>query len=251
MSTTCTRPAYSEPGSVKSPTFASPNVTVRSARTASGSARPESASTPVGRSTAMTFGGWGAASRSCSRRRIAANGPSIGRLRPVPRSASTTSSDDASASRRADVMSSLLASVTVTPSSVSAAIFGSAGSRGVRRYTETSASQSARWRAATRPSPPLLPGPTSTSTRRPATTPRASHASCATARPASSISASRDVPASTALASSARIPAAVTSFIAVPVLAATPRAARGARRGPSAVCRPCRRRRPSRGRRRA
>ncbi len=67
MSTTRTVPARSAPGSSITPTLAAPNVTVRSAQTASPSTAPVAPSTPDGMSTATT-GAFAGVQRSRSRR---------------------------------------------------------------------------------------------------------------------------------------------------------------------------------------
>src|SRR5512144_3325836 len=54
MSTTSTTPAYPAPGATSKPGLPVPNVTVTSARTATPSTRPVSASTPLGTSTDTT-----------------------------------------------------------------------------------------------------------------------------------------------------------------------------------------------------
>ena len=57
MSATRTAPASSAPGRITTPTFGAPNVTVRSARTASPSTAPVAPFTPDGMSTATTGAG--------------------------------------------------------------------------------------------------------------------------------------------------------------------------------------------------
>ena len=57
MSATRTAPASSAPGRIATPTFGAPNVTVRSARTASPSTAPVAPFTPDGMSTATTGAG--------------------------------------------------------------------------------------------------------------------------------------------------------------------------------------------------
>jgi hypothetical protein len=54
MSISWTVPAWLAPGSISSPGFTTPNVTVTSARIAGPSTTPVSASMPLGRSTATT-----------------------------------------------------------------------------------------------------------------------------------------------------------------------------------------------------
>ena len=72
-----------------------------------------------------------------------------------------------------------------------------------------------RWRAATNPSPPLLPGPQSTATGR---LPQCRRAVSATARPAASISAISLTPPATAARSATAISAGGGSFLSFPAL---------------------------------
>jgi hypothetical protein len=147
MSETTTRPAWKRPGATTSPTFSAWNVTVRSACTAAPLISPVDASTPEGRSTETTGAGV-AFIRSISSAAAGRGSP----LKPVPKSASTTTSY---------VSSSSAASSATCPASRSS-------------------------RAATRPSPPFEPPPQTHANRRAAG--YASIASRATAAPARSMS---------------------------------------------------------------
>ncbi len=92
ISTTSTRPAILDPGKTCSPTLLNPRATVPSAAAATESVAPVSASTPVGTSTASSFGGKRRPRASRSASNTPDSGASITRPRPVPSSASITSS---------------------------------------------------------------------------------------------------------------------------------------------------------------
>ena len=214
MSVSTTSPAIARPGMANSPTFAKPSATVVSARTTAGSAWPVSGSMPVGTSMDSRCGRkTRCARRSATLSSTSSSTPSMGRESPVPSSASTTPWASARrASRRARSGSS-----SVLQASISAACrachCGSSSGRGRSRNTETSAPHSLRLRAAARPSPPLLPGPTRTTALRPSAAPMLIHASCATATPAFSMSSASVTPCPVATASRALICSVVTSFM--------------------------------------
>ena len=93
MSATTTRPAWKRPGATASPTLAPWNVTVTSARTAAPATSPVEASTPEGRSTEST----GRPLSSIRSMSAAASGRGAP-WKPVPNSASTTTSAPARSS---------------------------------------------------------------------------------------------------------------------------------------------------------
>ena len=162
------------------PTLAAPNVTVRSARTASPSTAPVAPSTPDGMST-DTIGGV----RPAFIASIAACHSSSGTPRkPVPKIASTTTSARASSRRRRLGASTARPARPCSPSR--AGVAEAAGSRSLverapPRSRRRACRRRARCRAATKPSPPLLPLPHTTTARRPYTPPR--RVDCAPARP--------------------------------------------------------------------
>ena len=162
----------------------------------------------MGRSNASNMGGL-EADRTLSRHcMVCFTGPSKGRARPVPNTASITRAERAiiSSSPLGDAMSMIR-----TPYSRARANLGSGSGRPPTTKQMTSAPQRRRCRAATSPSAPLLPGPTSTMIRTPAA-PAMSRAPCATARPAFSIRVSVLTPALSDACSMAVICVAVTIF---------------------------------------
>ena len=190
MSATRTCPARSAPGRSAAPAFMAPNVTVRSAWIAAPSTAPVDPFTPEGMSTA-TMG------TSASFRPVMASAhASSGMPRnPVPKMASIATS--ARASSRARAMSENGSTRTEGASSKRAA-FVAAGSRrsesGSSVITATRTPQFARYRAATRPSPPLFPLPQTTTARLPYEPPMRSTHARATALPARSIRSSAGMP---------------------------------------------------------
>ena len=154
------------------------NVAVWSARTAQPRTSPVSASSPLGTSSAST----GTPSRLMAAT-SSAYLPSRSRLRPIPNRPSMTRSQRTFSGMRSSVL---------PPHSrhASSAIFASAASAdwSPANTTSTLSHHALRWRATTKASPPLLPGPAMTSTPRPRLA-ATSRAICAAARPARSISA--------------------------------------------------------------
>ena len=148
---------------------------MRSARTAGPGARPVSASTPEGTSTATT-----GAPQPAIHSTAAAAGPRGAPLAPVPRRASTTTRPSAGSGRNGATAMPRLAAI--------AAMVAASGVPGGSPGATTCTSQpaSARWRATTSPSPPLLPEPTTTRAAR--TAPNSASTASAVARPARSIS---------------------------------------------------------------
>ena len=162
MSTTRTVPERSAPGSSTEPTFAAPNATVRSAQTAEPSTAPVRPSTPEGMSAATT-GARAALSASIASSQTPSGSP----RKPVPKSASTATSARASDRSSRDASHSRAAS----PCSASRARFVPAAWEPVAAASTMTMStrmpSRARCRAATNPSPPLLPFPHTTTARRP------------------------------------------------------------------------------------
>ena len=179
-----TRPAWSRPWPVKSPGFSVSSDNVACARTATPpSATPVSACSPEGRSTASTVAG-----PLLSRWMASAIAPSGARRVPRPSRASMARSP----------ASPCQPGVMGTPADTACAWAqaASAGRRAASPKNATCTALPARCRcsAATKPSPPLLPGPASTCTR--CACGAQASASCATARPARCISACGALPAS-------------------------------------------------------
>src|SRR5260370_52535 len=162
MSATSTSPAWPAPGWNTSPGLSAENVTVCEACTASPSTAPVRPFTPDGMSTA-THGPSTASTASATH----AASPSSAPRNPVPNMAST----NASARSRARSQS-----WRSTPAS--------------SVNTSTRTPHSRRARAVTSPSPPLLPLPHTTTTRRPYVPPISRRTVHATARPARSLSTS-------------------------------------------------------------
>ena len=162
------------------------NVTVRSALMAMPRSCPVLPSKPLGTSTAST-------GRPALRALMAANSrasePSTSRESPAPNTASTMHAAPRNTS------GSSLATGPSHRAAISAASPVSAA-RSPSSATRTSQPPAFSSRAATKPSPPLLPGPHSTAIRAPGAAMLA--ASAATARPAFSISVRLGTPASTA-----------------------------------------------------
>ena len=192
MSATTTSPACSRPGNSRWPYLRRPKVTVTAALKAPPRASPVSPWMPLGISTA-TQGG----SRSALDSASSSATPSSGRARPAPNNASTTSGSPSSSVDESG-------STGCSHRSAMAAASPFKRSRVPSNPSRTGQPASASSRAATKPSPPLLPGPQSTATGRGA---QRRTIACATARPAFSISVSPGIPASAAAASAAYISA--------------------------------------------
>ena len=198
MSARRTSPHNSRPGSSRCPGFMRKKVTVRVACTTAPSARPVVPSRPLGTSTAST----GLPDALMAATTSAAT-PSSGLDSPAPNSASTMRSAPA---KVADV------SFRPPPPSASATAAASpvSRSREPRSPTRTRYPCSRNSRAATKPSPPLFPGPHTTAIAAPLRATR-SMASSATARPAASMRESPGTPAAIASASARPISSAVSS----------------------------------------
>ena len=223
ISATVTAPQSSRPGSSRWPGFLRKKVTVRSARkTTSPSTAPLSPESPLGTSTATTGR---ARARTASAARRAA--PSSGRVRPAPNRASITSGVPSS---REPTWSASSARPSTAPFQRAACAAASPckPSREPMRASRTAAPASDKTRAATKPSPPLLPGPQSTRTGRPG---QPSRAAAATAAPAFSMRATPDTPAAMAAASARYISSTESrTFCAESVMVATALDCRGDRR---------------------
>ncbi len=122
-------------------------------------------------------------------------GPARSRARPAPKRASTTSSAPArlSGARGTGLRRHFPAITAASPRR---------RDRSPNRATRTAAPARARWRAMTKPSPPLLPGPASTRVGR---GPKRARISAAAAAPAASISRTPSTPAAMASRSAAYI----------------------------------------------
>ncbi len=183
MSMTATRPACSLPGLIHRPGLAAANVAVAVACTAAPPTSPVDASTPLGTSAAMT----GASAASMAARTDAA-GSRGAPVTPVPSTASTIA---ATPSRRSGANGSLS---TGSARRFAAASPCSSSGGGTSRTRTTRPPRCSR-RAATRPSPPLLPLPQTiatgpvgaTSHTRPARPSPARSMSCSDGTPRSSI----------------------------------------------------------------
>ena len=153
MSTTSTRPARRAAGGSRSPGFAPPNVTVRSASRPVPDAVPSSTPMPDGTSTATTNGSPTSPSTiSAARPRSPAPSP------PMPTSPSRTRSATTGRS-------------TTRPPARSNAARPPSCTRSLARTARTSTPRRASSAPAYRASPPLLPEPARTSTRRTADPP--------------------------------------------------------------------------------
>ena len=205
-------PHAPSPGRRYGPSFGRPSISVISAGSPAGSNRPVSASAPVGTSIAITGGGEDAVA-SLTAPRMPDSGRSIGRTRPVPSTPSTMTSASRATADRCARSPSPCADAIWTPASAASTRLGSSSGREVHMYAETRAPHHARWRATTKPSPPLLPGPTRTRALRPDGERSTSRTDSATARPAFSIKVSSETPACTEACSIRRIPSEVTIFM--------------------------------------
>ena len=183
MSATSTSPAWPAPGWNTSPGLSAENVTVCEACTASPSTPPVWPFTPDGMSTATH----GPSTASTAPATHAAS-PSSAPRNPVPNMASTNASARSSARSQ---------SWRSTPAS--------------SVNTSTRTPHSRRARAVTCPSPPLLPLPHTTTTRRPYVPPISRRTVHATARPARSMSTSTGVPAAIVRRSASPISAGVST----------------------------------------
>ena len=197
MPATVTVPHAIRPGSKRCPGFLRKNVTVRAACTAAPWICPVVPSSPLGTSTARI----GLPDALMVLATSAAT-PSSGRDSPAPNKASTIRSAPGPSPAVSGSTGPLHRCAITAASPLSAP-------RSPRSATRTSNPRSASSRAATKPSPPLLPGPHSTAILEPAGTIFA--VSSATARPAFSISVSDDAPAASASRSANTISAAVKS----------------------------------------
>ena len=157
MGATTTLPARLAAGSSTSASFRAVKVTVRSARTEGPAISGESESSPDGTSTEATY----ARARLIQSTTAAKSGPS-GLLSPVPKSASMIVSARSRPARSAGEA----ALWTSRPSAEMISQFVRASPRrpagSANNSTTGRAPRSERWRAATRPSPPLLPLPQNT-----------------------------------------------------------------------------------------
>ena len=197
MSATRTAPHLSLPGSSRWPGFLRKKVTVAVACTTGPAACPVVPSSPLGTSTART--GLPAPLMAAT---ASAAAPSMVRERPAPNMASMMTSAPLSAAA---------GRVSISPSQrpAMAAASPRRASRLPSSHTRTPWPCSRSIRAATKPSPPLLPGPQRTATEKRA--PPSSAAAAATARPAASISAKPGVPALMARRSARPISSVVSS----------------------------------------
>jgi len=174
------------------------NVMLSRALTAAPMIVPFAPLMPLGRSTA-TIG----APLAFIVSMIARASPSTRRLRPAPNSASTMTPEPAMASGDAR-------SIGRAQSRAASAASPRSAATSSKSSTRTGKPRSARTRAAMKPSPPLLPGPATTTTR----VPRGWRATVsATARPAFSISAMPAVPAAIVRRSHSAISSGVSSSI--------------------------------------
>ncbi len=154
MSATRTVPQWSRPGRSTWPTLQRKKVTVSAAFTARPITAPVVPLIPLGRSTAQTQDAGFMASI------MARATPSTGRSRPAPNSASMMTSAGINAAGAAAVVGPCQRCAANAASPLSRSRFPT-------RRMRTRYPRSARMRAATKPSPPLLPGPATTATRRP------------------------------------------------------------------------------------
>ena len=173
-------------------------VTVRVACTTGPLLVPVVPSRPLGTSTA-TIG----LAQALIAATTSAAMPSSGRDRPAPNRASMTTSAPA-------IVAGLNGSTAAPQRVAISAASPLRASRDPSRPRRTPSPRSRRSLAATKPSPPLLPGPQTTAMAAPAR-PASSAAASATARPAFSISASPGTPCCAASASARAISAAVNS----------------------------------------
>src|SRR5262245_34094840 len=214
-STTSTRPTGAS-ASTNRPSLHAPIVAVTSARNTTPSARPVSALRPDGMSTAILR-----AVDAFIAATAAAGTPSMAPRNPVPKIASTTTAALANQFRQGVSPAQPLPSAIATPPiRWSAVRFSAASPRaapgGAVSTTWTGTPARARCRAATNPSPPLLPAPqtmaTSPSRRAPSPASTSRRMMPARPRPAFSIRMRLGTPSAVvAAASAARIWAAVNS----------------------------------------
>ena len=202
ISATVTGPHRRRPGSSRWPGFGRAKVTVSVAVTTGPRGAPVSPSRPEGTSTAST-----GTPEALMRPTRAAAAPSSGRERPAPNRASTTSAKPAGSAPAASATGPVHSAAAAAASPRSAA-------RSPRSATSTAIPAAARRRAATNPSPPLLPGPHRTRTRpSPALAPAIASTRSATAAPARRIRSRPGVPAAIAAASARRISSVVSNSV--------------------------------------
>ena len=198
ISATRSSPQWRLPGAIRWPSFAAWKATVTVASTATPATSPVEASTPDGMSAATT-----GASPALIASIASAAGDRGAPPKPVPKIASTTAPEPASSSPTSPGETSRPG---VSSRSRFAFASGDRSAAGQSRSGSTSKPVSARRRAATRPSPPLLPLPHTTRIGPSAAT---SRTAAATAEPAASIRRREGTPWSEiAQASTARMPSA-------------------------------------------
>ena len=160
MSTTSTRPAARSAGGSSRHGLAAPNVTVTSATTCAAGVSPVSGSTPLGRSTATTTGRPGVPAGGSAATMLAAGSRSPGEA-PRPTMPSTTRSAASSTARGS------LGLGQVAPCGLQRGqplrVQAGAQPDGVHAGAAPRASRAPAHNA----SPPLLPGPTRSTTRAP------------------------------------------------------------------------------------
>ncbi len=198
ISATVTGPHRRRPGSSRWPGFLRTNVTVAVAFTTGPRGAPVSPSRPDGTSTAST-----GTPEPLTRATRAAAAPSSGRERPAPNRASITSENPAGSAPAASETGPVHSAAAAAASPRSAA-------RSPRSATSTAIPASARRRAATNPSPPLLPGPHRT---RIGPLPVIARARAATAAPARRMRSRPGMPAAIAAASARRISSVVSNSV--------------------------------------
>ena len=188
MSATVTLPALSAPSERIRHSLSRPIVTVSSAQTHGPSAIPPEES-PLGISHAITY-----APHAFIHPISAAFSPSAGRESPVPKRQSTTT-----AYRRRGIRPS------TSPRYFALTAAQSSENFSAMQSAATSSPASCRMRAATNPSPPLLPPPQTKSASPPSVRASASLTARASASPARSMSVRDGVPAAIAASSNRRI----------------------------------------------
>src|SRR4051794_31055362 len=169
MSTSSMRPAARPAGGSSRQGLGAPNVTVTSATTCGPGVSPVSGSTPLGRSTATTTAGPGIPAGGSAATRPAAGSRSPGDA-PRPTVPSTTRSAPASSAppSSGSACRPPAASNAASPCSCTAAPSRTASTRAPLRASRAPAHSA---------SPPLLPAPTSSTTRDPVTRPRRARSS--------------------------------------------------------------------------
>ena len=170
-----------------------------------GSASPLSASIPLGTSMATVAISGRNALISATMSRMSRTTPSSGLIRPIPSTASTTTCASPSNVLNCAKPGSSDAAITGRPRSFTMSSLGSGARLSRQMYTLTRAPQRCRCRATTSPSPPLLPGPTSTTTDTPNSGEKCRRMYRADSSPARSISASLETPVASERSSIRRI----------------------------------------------